>query len=204
MIKSISKRPSQAKKALPYLARSFLSSLNFSVKEPKNIRSKLLNAFPKSGQKQITHFPLQNFSSPPESAQTSPSSMTNSSELSKKNQFRGKNRKKYNLKKGDNINGFIVSEIEYFKEFNISSYKLEDEHTKAKYIHFDCEDENNGCAILFKTPPHDSTGLPHILEHLTLCGSRKYPIRDPFFNMIKRSLNSYMNAWTGSDFTMYY
>jgi hypothetical protein len=45
--------------------------------------------------------------------------------------------------------------------------------------------------------------VAHVLEHTSLCGSKKYPIRDPFFNMIKRSLNTYMNAWTGSDFTSY-
>jgi len=62
---------------------------------------------------------------------------------------------------------------------------------------------DNVWAVLFRTPPDDSTGKPHILEHLTTCGSKNYPCRDPFFNMMKRSLNSYMNAWTGSDFTMY-
>lgn len=58
-------------------------------------------------------------------------------------------------------------------------------------------------SVTFKTIPQDSTGIAHILEHTTLCGSKKYPVRDPFFNMIKRSLNTYMNAWTGPDFTSY-
>lgn len=62
---------------------------------------------------------------------------------------------------------------------------------------------DNVFAVLFRTPPDDHTGKPHILEHLATCGTSKYPVRDPFFNMIKRSLNTYMNAWTGSDFTMY-
>jgi len=62
---------------------------------------------------------------------------------------------------------------------------------------------DNVFAVLFRTPPDDHTGKPHILEHLATCGSKHYPVRDPFFNMLKRSLNTYMNAWTGSDFTMY-
>jgi hypothetical protein len=52
-------------------------------------------------------------------------------------------------------------------------------------------------SVTFKTVPTDSTGVAHILEHTTLCGSEKYPVRDPFFNMLKRSLNTYMNAYTG-------
>ena len=62
---------------------------------------------------------------------------------------------------------------------------------------------DNVFAVMFRTPSDDHTGKPHILEHLATCGSKHYPVRDPFFNMIKRSLNTYMNAWTGSDFTMY-
>ena len=65
------------------------------------------------------------------------------------------------------------------------------------------EDEDNTFAPIVKTLPEDDTGCPHILEHLACCGSQKYPIRDPFFNMLKRSVNTYMNAWTGDDFTAY-
>ncbi len=62
---------------------------------------------------------------------------------------------------------------------------------------------DNVFAVLFRTPPDDNTGKPHILEHLATCGSANYPVRDPFMQMLKRSLNTYMNAWTGSDYTMY-
>lgn len=58
-------------------------------------------------------------------------------------------------------------------------------------------------SVMFRTPPASSNGVAHILEHTTLCGSRRFPVRDPFFNMIKRSLNTYMNALTGYDHTMY-
>ena len=75
--------------------------------------------------------------------------------------------------------------------------------TGAKHIHLDSPDNENAFAVLFRTPPGSDSGEAHILEHMALCGSDKFPIRDPFFNMLKRSLNTYMNAWTGSDFTMY-
>lgn len=58
-------------------------------------------------------------------------------------------------------------------------------------------------SVMFRTPPASSNGVAHILEHTTLCGSQRFPVRDPFFNMIKRSLNTYMNALTGYDHTMY-
>ena len=101
------------------------------------------------------------------------------------------------------INGFEVKQIERIEFFDINAYKLEHTGTGARYLHLDTSDMDNVFAVLFRTPPDDNTGKPHILEHLATCGTEKYPIRDPFFNMLKRSLNTYMNAWTGSDFTMY-
>lgn len=94
-------------------------------------------------------------------------------------------------------------EIQKIEQFDIVAYKLEHLETGARWLHMDSSDLDNVFAVLFRTPPDDHTGKPHILEHLALCGSRHYPVRDPFFNMLKRSLNTYMNAWTGSDFTMY-
>ncbi|MFZ5563607.1 MAG: insulinase family protein, partial [Thermodesulfobacteriota bacterium] len=64
-------------------------------------------------------------------------------------------------------------------------------------------DRENAFSVAFKTVPRDSTGVAHILEHTILCGSVKYPVRDPFFSMIRRSLNSFMNALTAADWTMY-
>mmetsp|Transcript_30089 Transcript_30089/g.39933 ORF Transcript_30089/g.39933 Transcript_30089/m.39933 type:complete len:268 (+) Transcript_30089:47-850(+) len=116
---------------------------------------------------------------------------------------RGKNRVPYNLKVGQVVNGFKVLSIEAVPDFDIQAYKLEHEATGAKWLHLDSSDTDNVFAVLFRTPSDDHTGKPHILEHLATCGSKHYPVRDPFFNMIKRSLNTYMNAWTGSDFTMY-
>ncbi len=57
--------------------------------------------------------------------------------------------------------------------------------------------------MAFRTPPYDDSGLPHILEHTTLCGSHRYPVRDPFFQMLRRSLQTFMNAMTYPDLTAY-
>lgn len=78
-------------------------------------------------------------------------------------------------------------------------YRLSHEKTNAEYLHIDCADMENTFGIVLKTLPQNSTGIAHILEHTTLCGSKKYPVRDPFFNMLKRSVNTYMNAWTGNN-----
>lgn len=52
-------------------------------------------------------------------------------------------------------------------------------------------------SVMFRTTPMDSTGVPHILEHTALCGSKRFPVRDPFFKMLNRSLSTFMNAMTG-------
>lgn len=64
-------------------------------------------------------------------------------------------------------------------------------------------DKNNVFALAFRTAPKDSTGLPHILEHTALCGSKQFPVRDPFFRMLSRSLANFMNAMTGADYTYF-
>ena len=73
----------------------------------------------------------------------------------------------------------------------------------AKHFHIEVEDDNNAFLVGFPTLPADSTGIAHILEHTALCGSKKYPVRDPFFMMLRRSLNTYMNAFTAPDATAY-
>lgn len=75
--------------------------------------------------------------------------------------------------------------------------------TGARHFHLDAEDDNNAFLVAFLTVPRDSTGIAHILEHTSLCGSRRFPVRDPFFMMIRRSLNTFMNAFTASDWTAY-
>jgi len=104
---------------------------------------------------------------------------------------------------GDQISGFTCNEVTHVADFDIHAYKLEHDETGLKWLHLDCADKDNVFAVMFRTPPDDHTGKPHILEHLATCGSQHYPVRDPFFNMLRRSLNTFMNAWTGADFTMY-
>ncbi len=73
----------------------------------------------------------------------------------------------------------------------------------ARHIHLAADDSHNAFLVAFLTVPHDSTGVAHILEHTVLCGSRRYPVRDPFFMMTRRSLHTFMNAFTSSDWTAY-
>jgi presequence protease len=75
--------------------------------------------------------------------------------------------------------------------------------TGAKHVHLAADDDNNVFLVAFLTIPSDSTGVAHVLEHTALCGSEKYPVRDPFFMMLRRSLNTFMNAFTSSDWTAY-
>ena len=75
--------------------------------------------------------------------------------------------------------------------------------TGARHLHFACADPNNAFMVVLPTLPQDSNGVAHILEHTTLCGSARYPVRDPFFMMLRRSLNTFMNAFTSSDSTAY-
>ncbi len=75
--------------------------------------------------------------------------------------------------------------------------------TGAQHLHIAADNPENVFLVALRTVPHDSTGVAHILEHTALCGSDKYPVRDPFFMMIRRSLNTFMNAFTSSDWTAY-
>ncbi len=75
--------------------------------------------------------------------------------------------------------------------------------TGAMHYHLAADNAENVFLVALRTVPHDSTGVAHILEHTALCGSKKYPVRDPFFMMIRRSLNTFMNAFTSSDWTAY-
>uniref|UniRef100_A0A8C6NU46 Pitrilysin metalloproteinase 1 n=1 Tax=Nothobranchius furzeri TaxID=105023 RepID=A0A8C6NU46_NOTFU len=104
---------------------------------------------------------------------------------------------------GQKLHGFIVREVVAVPDLCLTAVKLAHEHTGAQYLHAARDDSNNLFSVQFRTTPLDSTGVPHILEHTVLCGSRKYPCRDPFFKMLNRSLSTFMNAFTASDYTMY-
>lgn len=99
--------------------------------------------------------------------------------------------------------GWKVLEERKIAEFDISATLLEHARTRAKYLHMATQDDNNAFSVNFRTTPMDSTGVAHILEHTTLCGSQKFPVRDPFMKMLNRSLSTFMNAMTGPDYTLY-
>ena len=107
------------------------------------------------------------------------------------------------LSLGDTSHNFTLEAKDYFSDYDITLLRFRHQRLGTVHYHIDCPDKNNAFAFNFTTLPDDDTGKPHILEHITLCGSEKYPVRDPFFNMLKRSLSTFMNAWTGPDFTSY-
>ncbi|MDA3438891.1 insulinase family protein [Acinetobacter bereziniae] len=83
----------------------------------------------------------------------------------------------------------------------VSEYKHK--VTGAMHYHLATDHDENVFLVAFRTQPMDSKGEAHILEHTALCGSEKFPVRDPFFLMIRRSLNTFMNAFTAADWTAY-
>jgi presequence protease len=99
--------------------------------------------------------------------------------------------------------GFKVRDVTPLIALNAVLIRLDHLRTGARYAHLATADDNNLFGVGLRTTPRDSTGVAHILEHTVLCGSRRFPVRDPFFAMIKRSLNTFMNALTSSDWTLY-
>ncbi|KAK4113777.1 hypothetical protein N656DRAFT_707089 [Canariomyces notabilis] len=106
-------------------------------------------------------------------------------------------------KPGEKIHGFTLLRTKHVPELELTALHLRHDKTGAEHLHIARDDSNNVFSIGFKTNPPDDTGVPHILEHTTLCGSEKYPIRDPFFKMLPRTLSNFMNAFTASDHTFY-
>lgn len=107
------------------------------------------------------------------------------------------------VNEGREFEGFVVQEVSEIPEFRLWAYRLHHRATGAQYLHIQRDDTNNAFSVGFRTTPNNSTGLPHILEHTTLCGSSCFPCRDPFFKMLNRSLATFMNAMTGPDYTIY-
>src|SRR6267378_586842 len=101
------------------------------------------------------------------------------------------------------IGGYTILRKERLDRLEGSYLELEHERTGARHLHIECPDDNNSFAVFFPTVPNDSTGVAHILEHVVLAGSQRYPVRDPFFSMTRRSLATFMNAFTSADWTMY-
>ena len=107
------------------------------------------------------------------------------------------------LQAGEVLHGFKVLRVETLPAVRLTAYEIEHEKTGAKVLHLHSLDRENLYAIGFRTPPGDSTGLPHILEHSVLAGSEKYPLKDVFKELMRSTLQTFINAFTYPDKTIY-
>lgn len=98
---------------------------------------------------------------------------------------------------------YKLIKAEELKDINSLGTLLIHEKSGARVLLLQNDDENKSFCIGFRTPPYDDTGLPHILEHSVLCGSRKFPVKEPFVELMKSSLNTFLNAMTFPDKTIY-
>lgn len=104
---------------------------------------------------------------------------------------------------GRTYHGFTLHTIEKLQDINSTGYHFRHDKSGAELVYLVNSDPNKVFSITFRTPPWDNTGLPHILEHSVLCGSRKFPVKEPFVELIKGSLNTFLNAMTYPDKTLY-
>src|SRR5271170_5064298 len=101
------------------------------------------------------------------------------------------------------FNGFELLREQALTELNSTARFYRHAKTGAELLSLVNDDENKVFGATFRTPPRDSTGVAHILEHAVLCGSRKYPVKEPFVELMKGSLNTFLNAMTFPDKTCY-
>lgn len=107
------------------------------------------------------------------------------------------------LAPGTTTCGFTVTHVETIEELDADAYVLFHHASGARLLYLACDDENKAFSIGFKTPPANSTGVFHILEHSVLCGSAKFPVKEPFVDLIKSSMQTFLNAMTYPDKTVY-
>ena len=107
------------------------------------------------------------------------------------------------LKIGEELNGFCLKNFSEVSELGAKTYEFEHIKTGAKLFYVAADDDNKVFYIGFRTPPKDDTGVAHIVEHSVLCGSKKYPLKEPFVELVKGSLNTFLNAMTYPDKTVY-
>ncbi|MCI9344639.1 MAG: insulinase family protein [Lachnospiraceae bacterium] len=103
----------------------------------------------------------------------------------------------------ENLKAYTVISKQWIEELKSDGYLLKHNKTGARVALLSNDDENKVFYIGFRTPPKDSTGVAHIIEHTVLCGSEKYPVKDPFIELAKGSLNTFLNAMTYPDKTVY-
>lgn len=107
------------------------------------------------------------------------------------------------LETGNKLHGFTVDRVRQVDELNATLVEMTHDKTGASLCWMDNGEDNKLFCIAFKTIPEDSTGVFHILEHSVLCGSEKYPVREPFVELLKSSMNTFLNAMTFPDKTIY-
>ncbi len=103
----------------------------------------------------------------------------------------------------NNMTQYEVMETKKLEDIQSVGHLLKHKKSGARIVLVENQDENKVFSIGFRTPPSDSTGLPHILEHSVLCGSKNFPLKDPFVELVKGSLNTFLNAMTYPDKTVY-
>jgi presequence protease len=108
-----------------------------------------------------------------------------------------------NFTVGSTIGEYLITRVLPLDSVAGQFVHLEHQRLGTRHIHIACADENNAFAVMFPTVPQDSTGIAHILEHVVLAGSERFPMRDPFFSMLPRTLSTFMNAYTWPDRTSY-
>ena len=101
------------------------------------------------------------------------------------------------------MNNYKLEQEKYIKEIDSNCKVYRHIKSGARILAISNDDDNKVFSIAFRTPAINSTGLTHILEHSVLCGSKKYPVKDPFVELLKTSLNTFLNAFTFPDKTMY-
>ena len=107
------------------------------------------------------------------------------------------------MKVNDYICGFTVKRIVDVDELQATMIEMEHQKTHLRLAWLKRDEENKTFGIAFKTLPSDDTGVFHILEHSVLCGSQKYPVKEPFVELMKNSMNTFLNALTFPDKTFY-
>lgn len=108
-----------------------------------------------------------------------------------------------NLEINNSYNGFRLSKKEFIKETNCNAHVFIHEKSGARLLYMQNDEENCVFETAFRTPPKDSSGASHILEHSVLCGSRKFPMKDPFAEILRSSIQTFLNALTYPDKTVY-
>jgi len=107
------------------------------------------------------------------------------------------------MEPGRKYNGFTVMSVEELPSIRVAAVRIKHDKTGAEILHLFCDDAENLFSVGFRTPPRDSTGVAHILEHSVLAGSETYPVKDAFNELAKGTLQTFINAFTYPDKTVY-